>query len=298
MEIRQLEYFIAVAEEANFTRAAERVHISQSGVSAQIRQLEMDLGAPLIDRSGRRASLTTAGAAALPLAKAVLASVEEMRGAVDEVSGLVRGRIVIGMVSGCTVTPLFDAIAAFHLAHPGVDIALTEENSERLVERVRAGAIDIALVGSSGAPTRGLDLLPIVSERLVAALPPGHPLSGQTSLTLAEICASPVVCMPEGTGIRTVFDQACAAKGLRPRVAMEASSPMAVADIAARGLGIAILAASMVTSYAGWLRPLLVDDIETPAVLALVWATTVSPALRELLVDCRHAFRGFSLSVA
>jgi DNA-binding transcriptional LysR family regulator len=89
MELRQLEYFIAVAEEANFTRAAERVHISRSGVSAQIRQLEHDLGASLIDRSGRTATVTTAGAAALEHARAILASVNTLRHAVDDVTGLV-----------------------------------------------------------------------------------------------------------------------------------------------------------------------------------------------------------------
>src|SRR3954452_23518234 len=99
MELRQLEYFVAVVEEAGFTRAAERVHISQSGVSAQIRQLEHTLGATLIDRSGRRASLTAAGAAALEHARAALASVTAVRKAVDDVKGLIRGRLVVGMVT-------------------------------------------------------------------------------------------------------------------------------------------------------------------------------------------------------
>src|SRR6478609_324032 len=133
MELRQLEYFVAVAEEANFTRAAERVHISQSGVSAQIRQLERELGATLIDRSGRTATVTAAGSAALEHARAALASVAAVRGAVDEV---IRGRLVVGMVTGCTIAPLFDAMAAFHRVHPGVDIALAEDNSARLTELV------------------------------------------------------------------------------------------------------------------------------------------------------------------
>src|SRR6478752_8945495 len=156
MELRQLEYFVAVAEEANFTRAAERVHISQSGVSAQIRQLENDLGATLIDRSGRSATVTPAGAAALEQARQVLASVTAMRRAVDDVTGLIRGRIAVGMVTACMVTPLFDALAAFHSAHPGVEIALSEH-------------------------------------------------SGQPQAYLADVCAHPIVCLPIGTGIRTVF---------------------------------------------------------------------------------------------
>ncbi len=152
MELRQLEYFVAVAEEANFTRAAERVHISQSGVSAQIRQLEHDLGAELIDRSGRSASLTPAGQAALPQARAALTAVSAVRQAVDEVTGLIRGRLVIGMVTACTVTPLFDALAGFHRAHPGIEIALVEGNSDWLIEQVRSGQADLALIGAAGAP--------------------------------------------------------------------------------------------------------------------------------------------------
>src|SRR5215831_700003 len=116
MELRQLEYLVAVAEEANFTRAAQRVHISQSGVSAQVRELERDLGATLIDRSSRAARLTGAGAAALPHARAALAAVASLRQAVDDVNGLIRGRLVVGMVTACTVTGLFDALDRFHRA--------------------------------------------------------------------------------------------------------------------------------------------------------------------------------------
>lgn len=290
MELRQLEYFVAVAEEANFTRAAERVHISQSGVSAQIRQLEHDLGATLIDRSGRTATLTTAGAAALGHARAVLASVNAVRQAVDDVTGLIRGRLVVGMITACTVTGLFDALAAFHLAHPGVDITLIEDSSERLTERVRTGAADLALIGTAGTPPPGLGALPIASERLVAAVPPGHPLAKAQRATLADISSYPIVCMPEGTGIRTVFDQACAARGMHPDIALQASAPDAVADLAIRGLGIAILTESMAANHEGRLHALAVDDIQTPAGLALIWTTTKSPALRELLLHSRQAF--------
>jgi DNA-binding transcriptional LysR family regulator len=290
MELRQLEYFIAVAEEANFTRAAGRVHISQSGVSAQVRRLEHDLGAKLIDRSGRRATLTVAGAAALEPARAVLASVDAVRRAVDEVTGLIRGRLVVGMVTACTVTPLFDALTAFHLAHPGIEVTLIEDDSDRLVERVRSGAVDLALIGASGRPPRDLGALPIVSERLVAAVPLGHPLAARPRTTLAEISRYPIVCMPEGTGVRTVFDQGCAAGGVEPDIALQASAPGAVVDLAIRGLGVAILSESMVANYGDVLTALTIDDLDTPAVLALVWTTTESPALRDLLVHSRLAF--------
>ncbi|MER6788989.1 LysR substrate-binding domain-containing protein [Streptomyces sp. NPDC000658] len=289
MELRQLEYFVAVAEERNFTRAAERVHISQSGVSAQIRQLERELGAELFDRSARTVALTVAGKAALDHARAALAAAGAVGQAVDEVTDLLRGRLTVGMVIGCTLTPLFDALAAFHRAHPAVEIALLEDNSDRLVEQVRAGAVDVALTGTAALPD-GLDALTVVSERLVAAVPAGHPLETRRRVTLRDLSAHPLVCMPPGTGLRTVFDRACAAQGLRPPIALEASAADAIADLAARGLGVAVLSASMATGHGDRLTARLIDDLDAPALLALVWNGARNPAVREVLAHLRRAF--------
>ncbi|MGW0071457.1 LysR family transcriptional regulator [Streptosporangium sandarakinum] len=289
MELRQLEYFVAVAEERSFTRAAERVHISQSGVSAQIRRLERELGAELFDRSARVATLTVAGKAALEHARAALAAAGAAGRAVGEVTGLVRGRLTAGMVVGCTVTPLFEALAAFHRAHPGVEISLLEDGSDRLAEGVRTGALDLALAGAAALP-EGLETLTVVSERLVAAVPADHALAGRPRTTLAELCAHPLVCMPPGTGVRTVFDRACAARGLEPAVTLQASAPDAVADLAARGLAVAVLSASMTEHHRDRLVALPLDDVETPALLVLVWKSTSNPAVRELLAHARRAF--------
>jgi DNA-binding transcriptional LysR family regulator len=291
MELRQLEYFVAVAEEANFTRAAERVHISQSGVSAQVRRLEQELGATLIDRSGRRATLTAAGEAALDHAREVLGAASAVRQAVDDVSGVLRGRLDVGMVSGCTITPLFDALAAFGAAHPGIELSLTEDGSDRLTERVRTGHVDVALIGAAGHTPEGLKAFTIVSERLVAAAPKGHPLAGrEDSCTLAEVTAYPLVCMPPGTGVRAVLDAACARRRLVPEIALIASAPDAVADLAQRGLGVAILSESMASAQDGRLQAVPIADVGIPAILAFVWRPEPSPALRELLVHARAAF--------
>ncbi|MFI8370188.1 LysR family transcriptional regulator [Streptomyces sp. NPDC085466] len=290
MDLRQLEYFVAVAEERNFTRAAERVHISQSGVSAQIRRLEHELGAELFDRSARTVTLTAAGEAALAHARAALASAEAVGRAVDEVTGLVRGRLTVGMVAGCTITPFFDALAAFHTAHPGVEVLLREDGSDRLAEGVRGGTLDLALVGAAAATPDGLDALTIISERLVAAVPPGHPLAGRGHLTLAELTAHPLVCMPPGTGLRAVLDQECAARDLHPAIALEAGASDAVADLAARGLGVAVLSASMAEAYADRLTAVPLADADVPALLALVWRPAHQPAVRAFLDHARRAF--------
>jgi DNA-binding transcriptional LysR family regulator len=291
MELRQLEYLVAVAEEANFTRAAHRVHISQSGVSAQVRQLEREVGAALVDRSARAARLTDAGAAALPHARAALAAAAALRQAVGEVSGLLRGRLVVGMVTACTVTGLFDALEAFHRAHPGVQVTLVEDHSAALAARVRSGSADLALVGAAGATPEDLDALPVYREGLAAAAPPGHPLlAGRTAVTLADLAGHPVVCMPAGTGVRAALDEACAARGVRLDVDMEASAPATVAGLAARGLGVAVLSETMAAAHAGPLRAVPVADAGVPAVLALVWKPAPGPALAGLLRHCREAF--------
>lgn len=288
--MRQLEYFVAVAEEQNFTRAAERVHISQSGVSAQIRQLERELGAELFDRSSRTVTLTVAGKAALEHARATLAAAGTIGRAVAEVSELIRGRLTVGMVIGCTITPLFDALAAFHEAHPGVELSLLEDGSDRLVQGVRAGEVDLALIGAAHRTPDGLDSLTIVDERLVVAVPAGHPLAKQRRVVLQDLMAHPIVCMPPGTGLRTVFDRACTAQGLHPTIALQASAADSIAALADRGLGVAVLSESMVADHPDGLTARTIDDVDTPALLALVWKRAHNPALRELLGHARRAF--------
>lgn len=288
MELRQLEYLVAVAEERNFTRAAERVHVSQSGVSAQIRQLERELGAELFDRSARAVTLTVAGRAALEHARAALAAAASVGRAVEDVNGVIRGGLTVGMVIGCTITPLFDGLAAFHRAHPGVEISLREGESDRLVEGVRTGALDAALIGAPAVP-EGLEALTVVSEPLVAVVPAHHPLADLPRVTLGDLAEHPIVCMPEGTGLRAVFDRACAARGVRPRITLQASAADAVADLAARDLAVAILSTSMAARYSGRLTARAIADAREPALLALVWRPgTHNPALRELLAHCRR----------
>ncbi|RKN05978.1 LysR family transcriptional regulator [Streptomyces radicis] len=289
MELRQLEYFVAVAEEANFTRAAERVHITQSGISAQIRQLEREVGARLFDRSTRVATLTVAGEAALVHARAALAAARATTEAVGEVTGLIRGRLKVGMVSGCTVTALFDALAAFHQAHPGVELSVSEGSSDELVARVREGRLDLALVGVPVAAPPDLESLTIVSEGLVALVPPDDPLAAVGSVTVDDLADRPLICMPHGTGIRTVLDLAFADRGRKALVAIQASAPSAIVDLARRGLGVAVLSASM-AGVAPALTALPLAGADLPAVLALTWSHAQGPALRALVQRCEQAF--------
>ncbi|MEU4422726.1 LysR family transcriptional regulator [Actinoplanes sp. NPDC024001] len=289
MDLRQLEYFVAVAETANFTRAAERVHITQSGVSAQIKALEHELGARLFDRTGRTARLTEAGSAALRHARAALDATADLRDAIDDVNGLIRGRLTLGMVIGCEVAPLFDALAAFHREHPDIELELVEANSDQLVAGVRSGSLDLALVGLAGEPPEHLATHVIASERLVALTPSDSELAHSGRLSVTALSAYPIISLPVGTGIRNVLDQARAALGIGPAVALVATSPDTVAGLARRGLGVAVLSESMAGAYPE-LTAIPIDGIEIPALLALVWQERSSPALAAFLRHCRAAF--------
>lgn len=289
MTLSQLEYFVAVAEEGSFTRAARRVHISQSGVSTQVRRLERDLGVELFDRRGRVVTLTAAGRAALGPARAALAAVDAVRHAVGDVTGLLRGRLVVGMVVGCTVAPLFDALARFHERHPGIELAVLEDASDRLLDRVRAGELDLALVGIAGSPPDDLDARIVVEDRLVAVVGPDHPLAGRARVSLGRLLDERLVCTPCGTGIRTALDRSASAVRGDARVVVEASAADAVVDLARRGLGVGVLSRSMTADLDG-ARAVPVTGAPVPALLALVWRREPGPAVQQLVAAADAAF--------
>ena len=188
-----------MVEAGTFTGAAARVHVSQSGVSAQVRELERELGQTLLDRSGRRVRVTDAGAAVLPHARAALASAAGVRQVADDLAGLVQGHVSVGMITACSFVALFDQLEDFHRGHPGIDIALTEDTSDRLVQSVRSGAIDLALVGIGGATPGGLESVEIADEALVAAVPADDPLAARPTIALRELQDRALVCLPRGS---------------------------------------------------------------------------------------------------
>ena len=293
MELHQLEYFVAVAEEASFTRAASRVHVAQPGVSAQVRRLESELGQQLLDRSGRSVRLTEVGSAVLPFARAALDAVANARLAVDELAGLVRGQVTVGMVSGCALPVLAELLAGFHDRHPGVAIALVEDNSDRLVERLRDGRLDLALIGWAEQTPADIDSVVLVDEELVAAVAPDHPLAGADAdagagagtVTIRQLRDLPLVSLPRGTGVRAALDAACAAAGFTPRIVFEASALPMVVELAGRGLGLAVVPAS-IPNGPGILR---ITDPQLRSRLELAWpsAPSANPAARALIEQAR-----------
>lgn len=270
MELRQLEYFVAVTEEANFTRAAARLHVAQPGVSAQIRQLEAELGQALLDRSGRTVRLTAAGSAALPYARAALAAVANARLVIDELAGLTRGHVAVGMVTSVSFD-LPRLLADFHRDHPAVEITLSEDNSNGLLEGLRAGRFDVALIGSTTSRPTGIETQVVVDQPLVAAVAHNHPLTARTSITVQALADRPLISLPPGSGLRSRLDNACAAAGVRPRIAFEASDPHMLAQLAARGLGVAILPQSVTDAHPDQLHALAVTRPSIRGRIELAW---------------------------
>lgn len=286
MELRQLQYLVAVVEEAGFTRAAERVHVAQPGVSAQIRRLEREFGQELLDRSGRTVRPTAAGAAVLPYARAALAAVDGARTAVDELTGLVRGRATVGTVVGCGAVGLPGVLAAFHQDHPGVEIALTEDGSDRLLEQLVGGQLDLALVGLAGPPPAGVGVQVVVDDAVVIGVRDGDAWPATDTVTVADLRGRTVISLPRGTGLRAAFDGACAAAGEQPRIALESSDLGVVVDLATQGMGAAVLPASVATLPGVRAVPLAP---EVRSVLALAWRAggPSSPAGRALVAHAR-----------
>src|ERR1700754_2232437 len=291
MELRQLEYLVAVAEEANFTRAAERIHVAQPAVSAQIQRLERELGQPLLDRSRRVVRLTTAGEAVLPYARAALSAVGDMHVAVDEITELVRGAVTIGTVSSHSVD-IPRLLADFHADHPNVEISLGTDSSDILIENVRSGALDLAIVsvGPDEQP-EGLEVEVVTDEAVEAAVCPTDPLAKRTKIRLADLHDRPLIALPVGAGIRRQFDIACAKVGVTPRIAYEASTPLALADLAESGLGVSIVPASVPRVRDGLHALAIVPELRGRLVLAWRAGGPITPAARVLVDKARRLLR-------
>lgn len=271
MEIRQLRYLVTIVETGGFTRAAERVHVAQPGVSAQIRQLERELGQELLDRSGRAVRLTDAGAAVLPYARAALRAIDDLRDAADEMAGLVRGHVRLGMVTSCGVPAMPVLLERFHRDHPGIDITLTEDNSHALVDQLRDGTLDVALIALTRKDPEGLELAVIADEEIVAVVAYGEPLSDQETVGLGALEEHMLISMPAGSGMRSVLDETCTAAGVRPRIGLEATNPQMLVQLASRGLGVAIVPESTAVENAEVVHMVRIVRPTMRGRLALAW---------------------------
>jgi DNA-binding transcriptional LysR family regulator len=291
MELRHLEYFVAVADERSFTRAAARLHVVQSGVSAAVKALERELGAPLLERTSKRVALTDAGAVLLPKARATLDAARAARDAVDEVRGGLRGTLRIGTLTSVGLIDVPALLGSFHRAHPDVTIQLTvsTRGSLGLTDALTDGSLDLAIVSVPGRAPAGVHIRQLLAVPLELVVPAGHRLAGLEERRIEDLAAEPFVDFPIGYGNRTVVDRAFAAAGLDRQVAVEVIDIGTGAGFVRHGLGIAILPRFAVREDAG-LAMLTVAGADLDWPLGVATSTVRPPgaaarALLELIDD-------------
>ncbi|WP_127504070.1 LysR family transcriptional regulator [Actinoplanes solisilvae] len=279
LELRHFEYFVAVAEERSFTRAAARLHVVQSGVSAVIKSMERELGARLLDRTSKRVELTDAGEALLPRARGAIDAVREARDAVDEVRGGLRGTIRIGTLTSVGLIDIPALLGEFHRAHPHVTLRLSvsPRGSVGLLESLADGTSDLAIVSVPGRPPAGIHVRHVASRRLELVLPADHRLAGAAEVRVADLAGERFVDFPAGYGNRMVVDKAFAEAGVQRQVVIEVTNIASGASYVREGLGVAILPPSIAADDDR--TELVVKDI---ADAELDWPVGVAvPALRR-----------------
>lgn len=282
MNLKQLEFAVALAEERNFTRAAQRCHIVQSALSHQIARLEEELGALLFERLPRHVRVTPAGDAFLAHARRALESVRRIHEDVAAVTGEVRGSLAVGKISSLTTVDLVDVLADFHQQFPQVDIRLRMDMSEILLQDVRERRLDLAFVGLlSSDPVEGVAYRVLAEEELVSILPEGHPLSGRERLRLDELADLPLVDFQAGSSARRQTSEAFAALGLPHRVRFEISHMSLLEKFVCRGLAVGLVPATIAQGFRQVVR-IPVCDAPVRRVY-VVWQTMPTPAAQAFL---------------
>jgi DNA-binding transcriptional LysR family regulator len=258
MDLRQLVCFCAVARHRHFTRASEELGLSQSSVSHHIQQLEASLGVELFARTSRTVRLTQAGEALLQRAEQIVHEVAAAEADMQEFAGVMRGRLSLGTMRALGPIRLPALLRAFSHRYPGIDIVMREHSTERMLEMLVAGELDVAFVQlPDGGVPAGVMTRVIHSEEFVLVVGADHPLSGQAEVELAALRNEDFITFTRGSGIDTALRAACRAAGFEPHAKFESSVLQTVRSLAASGLGVTMLP----RSYA--------EDDRTAAIVAI-----------------------------
>jgi DNA-binding transcriptional LysR family regulator len=291
MELRQLRYLVALAEERHFTRAAAREHIAQPALSQQIRKLEQEVGLALVERTTRRVALTEAGELLLGRARRILAELEAADAELQGLSGVQTGHVHVGAIHTMGPIDLSIPLGTFKDRHPGVELTVRDESSEELAEMLRGDELDLAFLSvTERIESHGLGLQQLVSEELVAVLPPTHPLGSRRRVRMAELGGEGFITYREGARLRELLVLAGHDAGFEPQIALESNESSLIRRLVARGLGVAILPRSdaegpgAAISIAALIEPALTRDI------TLAWRegrrhTPAAAAFRELVLE-------------
>jgi LysR family cyn operon transcriptional activator len=242
MEIRQLRYFLAVAEHGHVTRAARAAFVSQPALSQQLQALEREVGMPLFDRLPRGVELTAAGRVLRDHARAVVRQADDARAAMDDLRGTLRGEVTVAAVQTASVVLVVDAIAAFHALHPGVVVRAREARADDVLRMVQQGDAGIGVTYLAAAEPVGFACEALYEEELVLVVRPDHPLAGRT-VPAARAGELPLVVPPGGYCLRRGIDEVLAEAGARQRVVAEIASLEGICAAVRAGVGAAVLPA-------------------------------------------------------
>lgn len=275
MELRQLRYFVAIADSGSFTKAAERVFVAQSALSHQLAQLEGELGAVLFNRSRRGAELTEAGQRFFPHAVSILRQAEEARASARQADEEPSGKVVFGIPHSVSQALALPLLREVRQRFPQVELELTEELTGNLIRQLRTGQIQLAVLFDDGN-LAGLAVTRVLSEQLCLIEPATEPVRGGRSVTLKQALAQPLILPASPHGVRPIIESAAATAGLPPlRVFADISSISILRTTLLAGLGRTLLP----------VMPLL-PEIEA----GLLRATPVSsPRLDRVLAICASA---------
>jgi DNA-binding transcriptional LysR family regulator len=246
MEIRQLQHFVAVAEEQSFTRAARRLSYVQSALSVSIQSLERELGVRLFDRTTHRVALTDAGEALLTPARHTLASVEQTLDVAAALQGVLRGTLRVGLMQSFAFVDIGALLGRFHRQHPDVEIQVgpSAGGSLAMVQELKRGGIDIAFVSLMEIPN-GVSATELGVEDLHLVGTPELLPPRRARIELSALADAAFVDFPAGWGIRVAVDQAFAAAGVNRRVTIEVADVNTCLELIGAGLGVALLPRSL-----------------------------------------------------
>jgi DNA-binding transcriptional LysR family regulator len=286
MELRHLEYFLAVADTRSFTRAAQRLHVVQSGVSATIKALERELGSALFTRSSQEVALTPAGRAFLPRARETLESARAAVDAVQRTQDTLYGTITVGTLTSINLVDLPGLLTALRARHPGVNVRLRDSlaGSAGLVRELRDGSLDIAFLSLPGPLPADLSTRLVDVRPLALYVPASHPLAGSGPVKLAQLAEFPFIDSPPGFGNRIMTDAAFAAAGLEREIRLEVADIGTAEEYIRQGLGIGFLSEFLITATEGLEVLQVVDcDMQWQLRVATLAARQPSPAVQAFL---------------
>ena len=243
MELRQLRYAEAVARHRHFTRAAEELHIAQSALSHQVRKLEGELGVELFERTSRSVVPTDAGEAVAARARRILAEVDGVRGEVDELQGLVRGRISVGALLPAGEIDVPRLLARFAEAHPGIEVRMHEGTAADMAAYLDADEVDVAFSMLAGDPPEGMVAEFMSEEEVVAVFPPDGAPRGRVKA--ADLSPGAIATPRAGSAIRAAVDRFFADAGEPLQVSLESGDPFLLRCLVSGGFGPAVLPRSL-----------------------------------------------------